>query len=170
MANLEGMSTDTRRRPRKPLSAGFVGIIAFKYLKAAAFLLLGIVALRIARLSNHSEPMEIARLLGVDASKVVVQQVSAFLSAFTRGQVEAIGAAAAVIGIVFATEGTFLAMRIPWAPYFTIALTALGIPPELIEIVKRPQSARRYLLLAINVAILVYLWKRRDEFRSSAPG
>ncbi len=151
---------------RARLSAGFVGIIVFKYLKAAAFLLLGVEALRIARLSNHSEPMEIARLLGVDAHKVIVQHLSALLSAFTSRQVEAIGAAALVFSAVFGAEGTLLALRIPWAPYFTIVLTGLGIPPELIEIARRPHSVRRYLLLAINLAILAYLWRRRDEFRS----
>jgi uncharacterized membrane protein (DUF2068 family) len=154
-------------RDRKPLSAGFIGIIAFKWLKGVAFLLLGLVALHLAHLARHSEPMEIARLLGVDQGKLVVQHLSAFLAAFTKGQVQAIGAAALVIGAVFATEGTFLSMRIWWAPYFTIVLTALGIPPELMEIARRPASGRRYLLLAINVAILVYLWRRRNEFRSS---
>jgi uncharacterized membrane protein (DUF2068 family) len=151
----------------KPLSAGFIGIIAFKWLKGVAFLLIGLVALHLAHLASHSEPMEIARLLGVDQSKLIVQHLSLFLAAFTKGQVQAIGAAAVLIGIVFATEGTFLAMRIWWAPYFTIILTALGIPPELIEIFRRPASGRRYLLLATNVAILIYLWRRRNEFRSS---
>jgi len=162
------MSTPAPGRVR--LSAGFIGIIVFKYLKAAAFLLLGVEALRIARLSNHSEPMEIARLLGAHSGKVIVQNLSAVLSAFTTRQVEAIGAAALLIGAVFATEGTLLAMRIPWAPYFTIVLTALGIPPELIEIARRPHSGRRYLLLAINLAILVYLWDRRNQFRSPPTG
>jgi uncharacterized membrane protein (DUF2068 family) len=152
------------------LSAGFIGIIVFKCLKGAAFILLGLAVLHIARLARHSEPMEIARLLGVDQNKLVVQHLSVFLGAFTAGQVQAIGAAAFVIGLIFATEGTFLAMRIWWAPYFTIVLTALGVPPELIEIFRRPASGRRYLLLAINVAILVYIWKRRNEFRSSSSG
>ena len=53
--------------------------------------------------------------------------------------------------------------------YFTILLTALGLPPEILEIAKRPGSARRYLLLAVNVAILVYLWRRRNDFRSELP-
>ncbi len=158
------MSTLPPGRPK--LSAGFVGIIVFKYLKAGAFLLLGVAALKIARLSNHSEPLEIARLLGVDAHKVIVQHLAAILSAFTSRQVEAIGLAALVFSAVFGAEGALLTLRIPWAPYFTIVLTALGIPPELIEIGRRPYSARRYLLLAINVAILAYLWRRRDEFRS----
>ena len=80
------------------------------------------------------------------------------LAALTSRQVRAIGAASILIGLVFAAEGTLLATRIWWATYFTIVLTALGIPPEIVEIAKRPGSARRYLLLAVNVAILVYLW------------
>ena len=121
--------------------------------------------LRIAHLPKHSEPMEIARLLAVDENRMVVRHLSGVLAQFTRGQVEAIGAAALVIGSIFAAEGTTLAMRIAWAPYFTIVLTALGIPPEILEILRRPGSLRRYLLLAVNAAILVFLWKRRNEFR-----
>ena len=151
---------------RPKLSAGFIGIIAFKCIKAAAFLLLGAVALRIAHLPNHSQPMEIARFLGVTERKVIVQHLSVVLAALTSRQVQAIGLASILIGVVFAAEGALLAMRISWAPYLTIVLTALGIPPELIEIARRPGSGRRYLLLAINVAILLYLWKRRNEFRS----
>jgi uncharacterized membrane protein (DUF2068 family) len=114
--------------------------------------------------------MEVARYLGVTERKVIVQHLSVVLAALTNRQVQAIGLASILIGLVFAAEGTLLAMRIPWAPYFTIVLTALGIPPELIEIARRPESSRRYLLLMVNVAILVYLWARRNEFKSSAEG
>jgi uncharacterized membrane protein (DUF2068 family) len=151
---------------RPGLSAGFIGIIVFKFLKAAAFLLLGAVVLRIAHLANQSEPMEIARFLGVYERSRVVQDVSSVLAALTSRQVQAIGAASILVGLVFAAEGTLLAARIWWATYFTIVLTMLGIPPEILEIVRRPDSARRYLLLAVNLAILVYLWRRRNEFKS----
>jgi uncharacterized membrane protein (DUF2068 family) len=154
---------------RQGLSPGFIGIIIFKYAKAAAFLLLGAAALRIARLPNRSEPMQIARFLGVSEGKMIVQQLSAVLTALTSRQVGVIGAASILIGLVFAAEGTLLAMQIWWATYFTIVLTALGIPPEILEIARHPNSGRRYLLLAVNVAILVYLWMRRNEFRTSAP-
>lgn len=152
-------------RPR--LTPGFIGIIVFKFLKAAAFLMLGLVALRIARLPNHSEPLEIARFLGVTEHSRVVQDVSAVLAALTSRQVRVIGAASVLIGLVFAAEGSFLAARFWWATYFTIVLTTLGIPPEIVEIARRPGSGRRYLLLAINVAILVYLWRRRNEFKTA---
>lgn len=175
MADPEGLPAprEGAARPshghRPPLSPGFVGIIVFKLAKAAAFLLLGAVALRIARLPHHSEPLEIARFLGVNSRSVLVQHLSFVLSALTIRQVEAIGAACVLIGLIFAAEGTLLSARVPWAPYFTIVLTALGIPPELIEIGRRPESVRRYALLAINFAILVYLWKRRNEFRTRLP-
>lgn len=155
------------KRPR--LSPGFLWIIIFKYAKLIAFLLVGAAALRLAHLPQGSGPLEVARLLGVDERKEVVQHVAAGLTALTRGQIEAIGAAAILIGLVFGAEGTLLALRVWWAPYCTIVLTALGIPPELVEIARHPSSARRYLLLAVNVAILVYLWRRRDEFRRPEP-
>jgi uncharacterized membrane protein (DUF2068 family) len=152
--------------PRPKLSAGFVWIIVFKYVKGLSFLLLGAWVFHLARLARNSEPLEVARLLGASERKLIVQHLSTFLSAFTPRQVEAIGAAAVLIGLVFVAEGTCLWMRFWWAPYFTIALTALGIPPEIVEIVRRPYSGRRYLLLAVNAAILVYLWKRRNDFRT----
>ena len=159
----------TERAPRSRLTPAFLGIIAFKYLKAAAFLLFGAVALRIAHLPNYSEPLEIARFLGVSERSRVVQDVSTVVAALTSGQVAAIGAASILIGLVFAAEGTLLAARIWWATYFTIILTALGLPPEIVEIAKRPGSARRYVLLAVNATILVYLWTRRNEFRTEPP-
>jgi uncharacterized membrane protein (DUF2068 family) len=153
------------KRPR--LTGGFIAVIVFKFLKAAAFLLLGIVALRIARLPAHSEPVHLARLLAVRAERESVQRLSEFLSNVTPGQVEAFGAASILTGLIFAAEGTFLALRFWWATYFTIVLTALGIPLELAEIARRPGNLRLYVLLAINAAILAFVWSRRHEFRGS---
>jgi uncharacterized membrane protein (DUF2068 family) len=156
--------TTPSHRPK--LSPGFVWIIVFKGVKSAAFLLIGAAALHLARLPRHSDALEIAHFLGVHTREILVQHVSQILDAMTNHQVIAIGAACILIACVFAAEGAALAMRIPWAPYFTIVLTTFGIPPELVEIARRPESYRRYLLLAVNVAILVYLWKRRNEFRT----
>jgi uncharacterized membrane protein (DUF2068 family) len=161
------MSKEFWKPHRRRLSAGFVWIIVFKFIKGASFLLVGAAALRIAHLPNHSEPLEIARFLGVDEGNKVVRHLASILSALTSRQVQALGAASILIGLVFLAEGTLLAMRIWWATYFTIVLTALGIPLEILEIVKRPDSVRRYLLLAVNVAILVYLWRRRNEFKNA---
>ena len=163
------MNREPQSRQRKPLSAGFIGVIVFKYLKAMAFAVVGIAVLRIARLSRHGAPMEVAAFLGVDPNRESVRRVSEFLSQITPGQVEAIGLAALFIGAVFAAEGTLLAARLWWATYLTVFLTALGIPVEVREIAHHPGKPRVYLLLAINVAILLYVWVRRNEFRNSGP-
>ena len=110
-------------RPR--LTPGFVGIIVFKFAELVAFLLVGGAALRLARLPDGSGSLEVARLFGIDEHKEIVRLVAAGLTALTRLQIEAIGAAAILIALVFGMEGTLLALRVWWAPYFTIALTAL---------------------------------------------
>jgi len=162
------MTAAAHHTTRPKLSGGFIAIIVFKFLKAVAFGLLGVGALRLAHLPKNSLQMVLVRKLGVSGDSILVRDISNVIDTLTKGQVQAIGAAAIFIALVFAAEGAFLILRKPWAPWFTIVLTALGIPPEILEIVKRPQSARRYVLLAINAAILYYLWRKKDEFRGAA--
>jgi uncharacterized membrane protein (DUF2068 family) len=83
----------------------------------------------------------------------------------TPGQFIGFGVVSVLVGAVFAAEATFLACRIWWSTYFTIVLTMLGLPLEIYEIFRKPGRPRYYVLLAINAAILVYLWRRRNEFR-----
>jgi uncharacterized membrane protein (DUF2068 family) len=166
MTDQSDSQRSAERRPR--LSAGFLAVIVFKYLKAVGFLLLGATVLHIAHLSRQDPTMEIADMLGVNAHRFGVERIQEFFERFTPGQVQALGLASVFVGAVFGAEGSFLAARIWWATYFTICLTALGIPVELLEIAKRPNEARGYLLLVVNAAILVYVWKRRNEFRREA--
>jgi len=149
------------------LSGGFIAVIVFKYLKAAAFLLVGVVVLRFVQLSRHDPALELARFLNASEGRESIRRLSEFFSEITTGQQEAIGAASLAVGAIFAAEASFLLARIWWATYFTIFLTLLGIPLELIEIWRRPNFLRGWIFLVINVAILVFLWRRRNEFRGS---
>ena len=150
---------------RPSLSRGFVAVIAFKWLKAVTFLVFGIAALRLARLHSIPSAVEIARFLSVSPENALVHRVADVLARSTPRQEVAVGVASLLVSGVFAVEGACLAARIWWSTYLTITLTALGIPLELYEIAQRPDSVRRYLLLGINLAILGYLWARRDEFK-----
>ena len=163
----ENSESDPSRRPgRKRLGAALAAIIAFKYLKAAAFLIVGAVVLRFVHVTRHGTPLEFARFLNVPADREGIRRVARFFDGITSGQREAIGAAALAIGAVFAGEGTLLLARVWWATYFTIFMTLLAIPIEVVEISKSPHIFRGWLYLAINVAILVFLWRRRNEFRN----
>ena len=150
---------------KPPLTAGYLWIIAFKYGKLVSFLVLGFAALRASRLPQGSLAQEAVRLFGAYENSPLVQQLASVLSVLTPIQIKELGAASILLGLVFGTEGTLLALRIWWAPYLTVVLTALALPLELVEIAHHPTSLRRYLLIAANVGVLVYLWKRKDDFR-----
>ncbi len=150
------------------MPAAYLAIVVFKYAKLAAFLVFGAAALRISRLPSGSLAEEAAGLLGAHAKSPLVQSLASALSALSQGEIRALGAAAILLGLVFGTEGTLLALRVWWAPYLTVVLTALALPIELLEIARHPASLQDYLLFAANVAILVYLWRRKDDFRPEA--
>ncbi len=147
------------------LTGGFIAVIVFKYLKAAAFLLIGVAVLRFVHLTRHGAPMELAQFLNANPERESIRRLSTFFNDITPGQREAIGAASLVVGAIFAAEASLLLARIWWATYFTIFLTLFGIPVEVIEIWKKPLYLRGWLFLAINLAILIFLWRRRNEFR-----
>ena len=146
---------------QKKLTGGFLAIIAFKYFKAVVFLLVGIAALSLSRTDPFPTAEDVARFLRSSPENELVKAISRL----TPGWAIGIGVASLFVGAVFGTEATLLTARIWWSTYFTIVLTALGIPLEIWEILHRPSSVRRYLLLVVNAAILVFLWTRRKEFK-----
>jgi len=148
---------------QKNLSGGFLAIIAFKYFKSVVFLLVGIAALSLSRADPFPTAEEIAHFF---RSSPENELVKAF-SRLTPGLAMGIGVISFFVAAVFGTEATLLTARVWWSTYFTIALTTLGIPLEIFEILRRPLGLGRYLLLAVNAAILIYLWRRRNEFRDS---
>jgi uncharacterized membrane protein (DUF2068 family) len=150
---------------RRKLSGGFLSIIVFKYFKGVVFLLAGIVAVRLARVDPFPSAEQIARFLRSSPENELVR----WIAGVTPRQIVEIGILSLFAGIIFSVEATLLAFQIWWSTYFTITLTALGIPLEIYEILQRPHGFRRYLILAVNVVILVYLWKRRNEFRRELP-
>src|SRR5512132_429021 len=133
------------------ISGGFIAVIGFKWLKGIAFVIFGIAALRLSRLEIMPTAVEIARFLSVSRENALVHRVADLIQTVTPRQVGAAGIASLVIGVVFFVEGALLMARVWWSTYFTIGLTALGIPLEIYEIVHRPDSIRRYVLLVVNL-------------------
>lgn len=145
------------------LSGGFLAIIIFKYFKAVVFLLVAIAALKLSRADPFPTAEQVAHFFRSSPENELIRA----FDRLTPGLALGIGFASLFVSLVFGIEATLLAARVWWSTYFTIVLTALGIPLEIFEILRRPSGFRRYLLLAVNVAILLYLWRRRNEFRDS---
>jgi uncharacterized membrane protein (DUF2068 family) len=143
------------------LSGGFLAIIAFKFFKAVLFLLVAIAALTLSRTDPFPTVEQVARFFRSSPENELIRA----FSHVTPGLALGIGFASLFVSALFGVEASLLTARIWWSTYFTIVLTALGIPLEVFEIFRRPWGFRRYLFLAVNAAILLYLWKRRNEFR-----
>jgi uncharacterized membrane protein (DUF2068 family) len=60
-------------------------------------------------------------------------------------------------------EGVALYLRKTWARGFTIIATSSLIPLEIYEIIRELRPIRVLILLA-NIAIVVYLWRRKEAF------
>jgi uncharacterized membrane protein (DUF2068 family) len=146
---------------KRKLSGGFFAIIIFKYFKAVVFLLVAIAAVKLSRADPFPTAEDVAHFFRSSPENELIRA----FSRLTPGLAMGIGFLSLFVAAVFGTEATLLTARVWWSTYFTIVLTALGIPFEIFEILRRPLGFRRYLLLAVNVAILLYLWKRRNEFR-----
>lgn len=74
-------------------------------------------------------------------------------------RLEQVGAATFVYAGVFLTEGIGLLLGRRWAEWLTVLVTASFLPLELYELVERLRWSR-VLLLAVNLAILLYLVAR----------
>jgi uncharacterized membrane protein (DUF2068 family) len=150
----------------RKLSGGFLAIIIFKYFKAVVFLLVAIAALKLSRADPFPTAEEVARFFRSSPENELIRA----FSRLTPGLAMGIGVVSLFVAAVFGTEATLLMARVWWSTYFTIVLTALGIPLEIWEILHRPTSVRRYVLLAVNVAIFKFLWTRRHEFKDRLEG
>jgi hypothetical protein len=147
------------------MSAGFLAIIFFKCVKGTAFLIFAVAALKFSRARAMPSAIQIADYFSVSRENELVHRVAELIASISpRGATE-LGLAFVLVSAFFFAEGALLTARVWWSTYFTVVLTALGIPLELYEIAYRPHAPRRYALLAINLVILLYLWARRNEFR-----
>src|SRR5262245_14772774 len=110
-------------RGTRRISAGFLAIILFKYFKGIVFLLAGVAAVHVGRLSTMPSVDEIARFFRVAPENELIHWLANVIQDVTPGQFIGFGVVSLFVGAVFTAEATFLAFRIWWSTYFTIVLT-----------------------------------------------
>jgi len=138
-------------------------IVAFKAVKATLLTALGISLL----LAVHRDPVDLVLQLATAVhlpltSDLFDRLVTLAVRTTPRKEV---GAALTAFGyaILMGTEGVGLYLRRSWARWFTIGATGSLMPFEAYEIVKEP-GAVRVLILLVNAALVVYLWRRKEIF------
>ena len=140
-------------------------IIAFKAVKATALTALGTALLT----TRHSDPVALAVRLALAVhlplTSRILDRTIAVLSTLTVSRQTTLAVTAFAYATLMTAEGVALYFRKPWARWFTIGATASLIPIEVYEIAREVHPVR-VVALIVNVAVVIYLWRRPDMFES----
>jgi uncharacterized membrane protein (DUF2068 family) len=122
-------------------------------------LIVGIGALKLLHRDVANTVAHWVDILRVDPDNLYIHRLLTRVLTVTPAQLRATSAGTFIYAGLLLTEGTGLLLRKRWAEYFTIITTAGLIPLEIYELVHRLTIAK-IVILAINVAIVVYLVAR----------
>jgi uncharacterized membrane protein (DUF2068 family) len=143
-------------------------IVAFKFFKGVMLIA---VALGAHHMLNHDVSDYADRLVDafrVDPNNRFIEIALAKLEFMSPKTLKELSIGSLFYAVIVLTEGTGLALRKPWAEYFTIIVTASFLPLEVYELI-HGVSPTKILVMIINLAILGYLigrvrkaWKEKS--------
>jgi len=145
-------------------SAVLFAIIVLKYLKALLFVAAGLALFGFRKDPSSRWLLRVAERADGDPRLRLTAGFLRGLSHSFELHFSAIVVACLIAGIALAAEATFLARGYTWAPWVTIVLTGVWVPVETWEVLRR-FSVRTLVLMLVNIAIVVYLYVHRGDFR-----
>jgi uncharacterized membrane protein (DUF2068 family) len=165
----------TQSKPEGALSKigherGLLLVGLFKLSKAIFFTAVGAGALHLVNKNIGVVLMHVIDALRIDPEGRFVTVLMDHAGLIDSHELRRAGLLSFLYAVVCVVEGTGLVLEKRWAEYFTVILTALGLPWESYELVKK-FSPYEVGLLAINLVVLLYvLWilkKKRAEAMAS---
>ena len=147
-----------------PRSITLFLIALFKLTKGVLLLIVGIGVHRLLHRDVAETVAHWVDVLRVDPDNRYIHRLLTHLLAVTPGQLRAASVGTFIYAGLLLTEGIGLLLRKRWAESFTIITTAGLIPLEIYELVHHLTTAK-IVILAINVAIVVYLIARVRQSR-----
>jgi uncharacterized membrane protein (DUF2068 family) len=131
-------------------------IALFKLLKGLLLVAVGFGALRLLHHDLADTVMRWVNILRVDPDNRYIHAALTRVLSVSPKQLKEASAGTFVYAALLLTEGTGLLLRRRWAEYFTIITTGGLIPLEIYEMSKHV-TATKAVVLAVNVAIVIYL-------------
>jgi uncharacterized membrane protein (DUF2068 family) len=138
-------------------------IVAFKAIKALLLTVLGAALLFAVHRDALDLVVSVAQAIHLPLGSRLFDRAAALALRATPKKEQTLAATAFAYAILMGTEGIGLYLRRSWARWFTIGATSSLIPVEVFEIVREPRPLR-VLVLVMNIAVVAYLWKRREIF------
>ena len=144
---------------------GLEAIIDYKLLKAAVEAVLGLFLLAVLLRGTEAGAATLAQMVIDHVSRAwALQAATAIVLTGTTGHVKIAVAGAFADAALSAVEGFALRAGRWWAPWLVAIATGALVPWELTEAIRKP-GWLRIALLAVNVAVVVYLlevaWARK---------
>jgi len=140
-------------------SITLLSIALFKLIKGILLLIVGFGAVRLLHRDVAVTVSHWVDILRVDPDNRYIHRLLTHVLAVTPAQLRAASAGTFFYAGLLLTEGIGLLLRKGWAEYFTVITTAALIPLEIYELIHHLTNAK-IVILAINVAIVVYLVAR----------
>jgi uncharacterized membrane protein (DUF2068 family) len=159
----------TQVNPTHQRSTGLMLIAAFKYFKAIILILIGLGALRLIHRDVEETARSIINHFRGDPDNRHLHALLAKLTALSPRRLEMLGIGSFIYAALFLTEGTGLFLQKRWAEWLTVVSSAGFLPWEVYEVVTHA-NWRRLLVLAINIAIVVYLVRELRRRQQPAQG
>jgi len=131
-----------------------VGI--FKLSKAIFFTAVGAGALQLVNRNVDDVLMRIIDALRIDPERHFVGILLDQAGLLSDHQLRRAGMLSFLYAVVCVVEGTGLVLEKNWAEYFTVILTAMGLPWESYALIEK-FSLYKVVLILINLAVLLYL-------------
>jgi uncharacterized membrane protein (DUF2068 family) len=147
----------------RPKSRTLFLIALFKLTKGVLLLIVAVGAHKLLHRDVADTVAHWVGILRVDPDNRYIHALLTKALSVTPAQLKAASAGTFIYSALLLTEGIGLLLRKRWAEYFTIITTAGLIPLEVYEIAHHLTTAK-IVILAVNVAIVVYLIARvRDH-------
>ncbi len=148
---------------------GLLIVGCYKILEGLFFIGIGAGALHLVHKDLATLVLRMTDALPVDPEGRIVRLLMDKADKINAHDLQRIGAFAFLYAATRLVEGTGLIMRKVWAEYFTVVLTALGLPVEIFELIRRANWLKVGALVA-NLAILLYLiWVLKRHRAADAP-
>lgn len=163
--------------PAKPNRAPTLYFIVIgKFLKGATALLLALGAIR---MTDNNLPEDFRRLLEflhLDPESRFFQELADRVSEISPEALRKFAVGSMLYGLFMLVQAVGLGFRVSWAVWLVIGESAFFIPIEVYELIRRHTPGTEAhphffahprigvaIILAINVAIVVYLFKNRER-------
>ena len=131
-------------------------IALFKLIKGLLLVAVGIGALKLLHRDLADTLTHWVDILRVDPDNRFIHAALTRVLSVSPKQLKVTSVGTFVYAALLLTEGTGLLLRKRWAEYFTIITTGGLLPLEVYELSKHI-SAAKIVVLAVNLAIVVYL-------------